>query len=49
MSTLQFHHLESLRLQFELEAFVETGCYQGDGIAAVLAAGFWAARSFFII
>jgi len=45
MSTLQFHHLESLRLQFELEAFVETGCYQGDGIAAVLAAGFWAVRS----
>lgn len=45
MSQLPVDLVRTLKRQFDLTAFVETGCYLGDGIAAALEAGFRDIRS----
>lgn len=45
MSTLSPEFLKGFLETYGLSTFVETGCFEGDGIAAALTAGFHDARS----
>jgi hypothetical protein len=45
LSNLTVAFLNELRAAYSLECFVETGCFQGDGIATAITAGFRLVRS----
>jgi len=45
MSILSANYLRESRERFDLKAFVETGCYRGEGIRAALESGFEIIRS----